>query len=447
MQTKLILILVLIFCSCSTTSKRMKAQMIDVSEFGIVGDGATDYSKEIQQIFDEASINKETVYFPIGTYVVKKQKACGCGLSIPSNLRIIGEDSKKTIIRLDEGHRGFTKVFRIKNVKNISISNLSFDGNRENQLIQEEHQAGIAFSNADSVSIINCNFYNTGGDGIGVRGPKDPSENIVINNCSFRDNGRNGITLGSGFDQITIKNSYFDGTSIKASPIDSEPSSGSCNNVTIFNNAFVNENEEASKITLGGKPTVSNYRFEKNTLKNVGLHFVRSKNVVIKNNSFEYRDKSKPVFKIFRENNNILIDSNYVKTSSSILHAVKSKGEFLNLLNFTNNHVIFDDQLSKNPFVFKGSKNVNINYNEILFNIKPTVSFIHVESNGPMENIIVSKNTIENAKSLLSIKLSVSNEIDNINLKNNKLINVSDKEIEFIGNAKKELKGKIIAIK
>lgn len=86
----------------ANTIDQMKSAVspLNVKSFGVRGDGMTDDSAGIQKAFDSIKDNG-TIYFPKGTYIIKKT------VVIPSYIRIIGESKRSTVLL----YKGTDKAF------------------------------------------------------------------------------------------------------------------------------------------------------------------------------------------------------------------------------------------------------------------------------------------------------------------------------------------------
>lgn len=400
---------------------------INVKEWGAIGDGKHDDTKAIQSALYESSSSNRHLFFPEGEYLISKKPKKDYALLIPSNTTILGTSCQNTVIKLNSGHSGFTRMLKIKNVENVFISNFSFDGNIENQAKKDEHQSAIAIVSAENIEIRNSIFHSTGGDGVIIRGPKVASKNIAVSNCYFHTNGRNGLTLGSGFDNVNIEFCHFDVTHTHASPIDSEPTSGKCANVIIANNTFINCRQNATIMTFGGRPWVDNYTFENNVIENIGLHMVRSKNVVVKNNYINISDSSRYAVRMIYGNvNNKVYNNEFHLEGANVMQLTKVKGEYPENISFSDNYVHVNENYKNNtPFQLRGVSNINISNNKINFENKLNIPLVTIRPTGPMLDISITDNSINNITELISIYRSINDNIDNLVVKNNKLLNSS----------------------
>src|SRR3954453_23550646 len=103
-------------------------QVINVLDFGALGDGSTSDTAAIQQAIDSSVPNGDIVFLPPGTYLVTGT------LTLPSNVELRGSGAGRTILKVADN----TPIDIIKNKDfsngntNITISDLELDGNKSN---------------------------------------------------------------------------------------------------------------------------------------------------------------------------------------------------------------------------------------------------------------------------------------------------------------------------
>ena len=192
----------------------------NVKDFGAVGDGSENDTTAIQNALNHIkSIGGGTLYFPAGTYMSNRLY-----YNEADNLTILGEDRGSTILKLigqTAGGSGWGGVLNISGTsatlsKNIKISDITFDGNRDNitpdggmtdvESFDMEHVDGFYVSNcnfiegyaegfdADHVfngTIINCYAENCGKFGFHVtrEGAGQHSENVNLTSCFAKNCG------------------------------------------------------------------------------------------------------------------------------------------------------------------------------------------------------------------------------------------------------------------
>jgi hypothetical protein len=98
----------------------------NVKSFGVKGDGRADDSANIQKAFDSIKDNG-TIYFPKGKYIIRRT------IVIPSNIRIIGESKRSTILLYKGTDKAFISGDRSGKYGTgsyyITIEDIAFQGN------------------------------------------------------------------------------------------------------------------------------------------------------------------------------------------------------------------------------------------------------------------------------------------------------------------------------
>lgn len=198
-----------------------------------------DYSNDltvIQSVLDHIDRNGGgKVILGPGTYFVNGN------IYVPSYTHLQGNGMEQTTIKLVDYAKSFIQgtskksgMVRAQYKTNIIISNITLDGNKDNQYEDVEHTYGRfgLFTEAcnetwfDYVKIINFQGYgfdphgkkpdkwghnlfvtncvanNNGYDGFTL----DQSENIIVHNCEAHNNSRHGFNVVTGSNHIEITN-------------------------------------------------------------------------------------------------------------------------------------------------------------------------------------------------------------------------------------------------
>lgn len=97
-----------------------------VTDFGVVGDGVTDYTTAINAAVVAAAGAGRALYFPVGTYIVTQINAV-------ANMKLIGEHRNTSIIKLKSGSNLGTGAAMIYSasltIDDVWLENLRLDGN------------------------------------------------------------------------------------------------------------------------------------------------------------------------------------------------------------------------------------------------------------------------------------------------------------------------------
>lgn len=441
---KPIVIIILTLFSCSSILKDMqhksvntKNSIFSVKDFGALGNGVKDDSKAIQNCFDYIeSIGGGTAFFPEGEYIVSRTKQRGktWSLRATNNLKIKGVGTDKSIIKLASKQLNYTRMLYVEKVNNVVVENITFNGNKDYQVNPKnpnEHLGGVFIDQGSNVRITNSNFINTGGDGIGLRGIKTPSKNVVIDSCYFNGNQRNGITLGSGFSDVIIRNNFFD-TAIDDSPIDTEPHSGICKNVLIENNKILTP----TILTIGGpSPTNKgeNFIVKNNVLKNCVIMMVNTGSSTISNNYIHNNINKKQAITILGANNNITIKDNEIETlNKDAFYIIKTTYNRVGPenINVINNKINLKGTKVKAVHC-AGANNLLFSKNLITSKLEGGNAGFYFFSNYPMSGINISDNIFENVDYSVMINPLKNNTIEKISISENEFKTSSKKQIIF----------------
>jgi len=270
-----------------------------------------------------------TLYFPAGTYqvgsnglsfftIIDNDPEPNDIIGFENGLEIVGDGDTSVFKLIDINNGCSTRLINIRNSTNVTIHNLSFNGNRDNfdcGLIGgssgSEQANNIRIRNSIDITIDNITSINSNGDALNV----GCSSKIIIRNSQFDNCSRNGITFGFGgfirdeegniigrnpcptLDDLRITNNIF-GSGIDTQQIDFEGAEAYTNIIIRFNTflALDQENGDSSNqlaISISG---VRN-DFEGST--NSGIH------ARILNNEFNQNSI------IMRSSNFINFNNNY----------------------------------------------------------------------------------------------------------------------------------------
>ena len=172
------------------------ADVVNVKDFGAVGDGVADDTAAIQ-----AAVNITTeVFFPSGTYIVSR-------LQIPSDTTLSGEAGPSSIIKRKD-NTSFGYFIRSVSSRNIGFNNLTIDGNKANQTVGYHN---ILFTECEELSIKQCNLINAKTyAGISIQGGtnEENSSRSIIEGNTFENNDDSGLYINKE-SYISIENNHF----------------------------------------------------------------------------------------------------------------------------------------------------------------------------------------------------------------------------------------------
>ncbi len=178
--------------------------MLNVKDFGAMGDNMTDDTAAIQSAFDAAEKNKDIVYFPAGVYLCHDlelrpqtgiQGVCNWGYFAPGG----------SVLKLNSADA--TCVLNITNAYCCTINGISIDGNaRMGTGIHGIYKHGPnSINREDSFKIERTRVADFSGDGVHIyRGWC-----YSIRHCNFANNSGNGL-LADACDGF-IEDNWFSG--------------------------------------------------------------------------------------------------------------------------------------------------------------------------------------------------------------------------------------------
>jgi hypothetical protein len=179
------------------TSVQAKLQeSVSVKDFGATGDGVTDDTAAINAAFAVGG----KIYFPSGTYL------CSTITLASSDTHIFG--SKKSVIKLKNSVN--VDLLDLSNFDNITISDLTFDGNKANQTV-DVNAVCIRGNGCSNVILQNCTVKNSALTGANIIN----SDGIKIVNNLFTDCGtKNSVNSGDAMYLAFNTNDYVSGNTV-----------------------------------------------------------------------------------------------------------------------------------------------------------------------------------------------------------------------------------------
>jgi hypothetical protein len=190
--------------SINRTVEAKLQEMVSVADFGAFGDGATDYSTEIQAALDSGA---SAVFFSAGEYRA-------VGLNFNDNQKLYaGALGRVTIKNLDNSS---TPIIRNADQVttervNVCLENITFDGNKANSDQSTNAASAVTCSGVIGFRVVNCIFQNASGYGLALQafaGSSIPTSqrDIYIENCEFNTNGDGtSFAPGTTFDGFDVK--------------------------------------------------------------------------------------------------------------------------------------------------------------------------------------------------------------------------------------------------
>ena len=256
--------------------------IIDVTHLGAVGDGQTDVSDVLQAAIDTLSQDGGVVFLPSGRYIVSRSIEIRV-----DRVSLIGEGMGTTIIQLRDGVEeqvtGIVRTGSGQVSRNVSVQDLTIDGNRQNQNPEQNHHYGFyCGGNPDQshediichrVEVMNCSghgfaphetttrlhlidciSHHNGLDGVTIDGCIES----VVRGCISYVNDRHGFniitnTRDSLFSENTAHNNGSNGITVQ---------NGSRQNEIVNNTVYRNAGEGISLASVEDNVVMSNYIYE-----------------------------------------------------------------------------------------------------------------------------------------------------------------------------------------
>ena len=286
-----------------STTTQLAQTMINVKDFGAIGDGIADDTNSIQEAINHASLIENVfVYIPEGTYMIKAHvdetesnnylKDEG-GIELLDNIKLLLHG--KALLKAIPNDKNQYNILRIYNKTNVQVEGGNIEGDRSSHTgTGGEWGYGIAISGGRNISIKNINIYDCWGDGINTQvyteGMTRISPNrVYIDNVISNNNRRQGLSIEALTNGV-IKNSTFKNTNgtLPSAGIDIEPwaPNNIVENVVIDNCIF--EANEGLGLILHGKSVlnikVKNCYFDDNKSSEGDVSCLQGSGVLFENN-------------------------------------------------------------------------------------------------------------------------------------------------------------------
>lgn len=394
-------------------SSQLEHIVVDVKNFGALGDGVTDDTVAIQNALKTLK-EGGTLFFPNGVYVINGEgdsDQARININV-NNVNVIGNNA--TI--LNKVQRGIS-TFSISSM-NVKLDNLKFDGNNTstNQIHIKNTAKNIKINNCEV-----CNSNQISGETVVASGIMIScgAENITINDCYIHDIVANETKVARG-----IYGALYD-------------SNGKTNmkNITI-NNCVIESiypKEDADGIQIQTNSTddtelvISNCRFIKCSKRGIKI---QCNGAIATNNIIELMDGMYSGISIY--GNNVNVSNNKINNGDSGI-GIECGSEIIDVskniiisnniikMNNTNNIGIYLTSTESKPF-----KNVSINSN-IITNMKDG---IYIKGYG--ELLQINNNTIDTCA-----RYGIFNtyKLNIVNINSNILKSIAQYSIRDSGNS------------
>ena len=301
----------------STTARTLAnrfADVINVKDFGALGDGVADDTTAIQAAV--AQSENKALYFPSGTYIVSNV------IFLKSNSVVYGEPGNTTLKLKPQAYTSnFSAFFTISVVNNVFIYGLRFDGNKGNtsgtrNSINTVYKStkitfdtcewvnceGISLNvstSIDNFAVLNCRFTNCGGKPDNSDGYRKQAiaisadvgiyaKNIEITGNYFFEIGFDCISMSSLQNVVISDNAAYDSYTFLYNTIKKKTT-----NLTVTGNVIYNTTQgslvDGTPPAAIDLPWVENATITGNAIylcdqAGIGI-FNNSKNIVVSGNS------------------------------------------------------------------------------------------------------------------------------------------------------------------
>lgn len=348
---------------------------INVTMYGVKGDGISDDTKAINVILKE-NAGKE-IYFPAGTYIIDDK------LIVYSDTIIKG-DGENTVFLSKNGKKAGTEVFQIKDSENILIEKICVSGNsavNNGELYNDKDGIHLLdMWNVTNIIVNECSFINNIYCGIRIFGGKD----ITIQNSNFLDVDCGIVALGIyNISNLMIESCYFNGHN--RSEAISLYGQGVYENINIHNNVIANKSD-GHGILINDNSINQNIVIDGNLISGcaVGISIFQLTNGSVFNNKVDGTTSGRGIevynCKDTSVNNNEILNTNF--DSLSIKGCVNC--------DFMGNHIFITANAANKDMagikVLEGCKQVTIS-NNIIQQVEESLNkySIYIKENGEVD--------------------------------------------------------------
>ena len=187
----------------STTARSLAnrfADVLNVKDFGAVGDGVADDSTSIQNAINYCAANSITLFVQSGVYRLLNY------INFPSNINIYGEIGSSfyfdPAMTLSPNVGGSPKAFYSQNTNNVFISQIRFYSSATTSKVIQ----GV-FLNIDQIRLTNCQFDTFGNATYYAQGLLlFTCTNVFVDGCNFSNCSGDGIAFSNDCANIFISN-------------------------------------------------------------------------------------------------------------------------------------------------------------------------------------------------------------------------------------------------
>jgi hypothetical protein len=263
---------------------------------------ANDDTNALQQAILDPCVRE--INIGLGTLAFGKRalRACVRVSDRPTPLVIRGEHEHGTVIKLvdmDGGLGGDTHMFAFDRCDDLTVQNLTLDGNRGQFPAFIEHAHGIYINGCERVNLLNIHTRSMIMDGmyfLGEAEEGDPlTQHVNIIKTTHANNNRSGLAFQRGVRNVVIDGLIAKGLSDAA--IDTEASGTPAENF-IIRNASVYPINDTFSISIGGfqGTPCRNFLLENIYIANGSMGIYHAHNATLRNVSITGRTNHSPLF-------------------------------------------------------------------------------------------------------------------------------------------------------
>lgn len=222
---KLNLFLILLFCATFSWANDFQ---VNVKSYGAKGDGVTDDTNAFNKAINSLQ-SDQTLFVPVGRYVIGKTISKGVEIFNKRNLNILGQGIQSQLLYYfqsfpDASNPADAKkipssAIRVLKSTQITISKISVVGMVDvpnPSFSYSSETAGIIIDSSSQVVIDTVSVTRMSGRGLSItsysmrKNGEGASKNIVVKNSRFNENRASGIIAGN-VDTLEVVNSEMNG--------------------------------------------------------------------------------------------------------------------------------------------------------------------------------------------------------------------------------------------
>jgi polygalacturonase len=269
-----------------TPSVSIGSAVVNVRNFGAMGNGSMNDTKAIQAAIDALPSTGGTIIVPNGTYMINALE----GVSLRSHTRLSLASGAALKAIGNNAERSW--IVKVWNVNNVEIVGGGIIGERySHHGSTGEWGYGINISSSDKVYVHDITIQDCWGDGllIGALGSGKGmvlATNVTLNRVKSKNNRRQGMSITPA-NRVYVVNSSFTGTNGTApqSGIDIEPRSQGWASQVRLENTTLSDNNGNGLEVHHNVDALTLYKVTSENNKGFGVYTGGPKNMTINNST------------------------------------------------------------------------------------------------------------------------------------------------------------------